>query len=515
MKKILIITFIFVMSFCMMGYSEIELAGRSGILYSEEEADWQLFSDGEGRLSYNALGHVQTLDYDNVKTDLQNYMGYQWAVGVRGTYKEELEGYIKIASYGPTEYDAPLAPRGPVHTIFGDVGEYWGKKLLPRLHEWWVDMPLWGTPLNVKFGLFQHVVASGLALGGFYQNYGVNLYYESADFEWTFRFTVPDIEQKWYLGPYLIAERETFNINYDSRAYFWESDLIMTIGDVVMQPYIGFLADMTPWARRSSVYGQRVDRDYLGTYGGKVEAQVGDFNFELEAARNFGEAISIDPQFPDTEHAGYFFVVGGSYSYEEKLIPRAKLYYISGNKFNGDDLTRGMLTPSVNREFSVFSPTNSNLADTHYPAFDAGPLVFTAMGSAFNAGIWRPDMFGDPYLMSNLIAPNVGIDIMPFDKLFISVDYWYLRSQEPPIGADTMMNTYTLPSSLGNEIDIFVEYYAHENITLSFWGGIFFPGEYYRQSRGDGDPIGVATAPRYDGGASNAWQAETAITFTY
>jgi hypothetical protein len=495
------------------------LVGRDGLFYESEESELLVFSDAELRLSYIALGHVQTLDY-NDKNDVQNYMGYQWNAGLGAVYKEEYKGYIKMASYGPTYFDAPIAPYGPVHTGAGDVGEYWGKKLLPRLHEWWIDVPLGFAALRAKTGLFQHVVASGLALGGFYNNYGVNLYYESPEIDWTFRFTVPDIEQKWYLGPKLIAEKEVFNIRYDSKAYFFETDATVTISDLVIRPYLGLLADMTPWARRSGVYAQRIDKEYLGTYGGKVDLLSGDFFIEAEAAGNFGKAYSVDEDRPDITHSGYMFWFGVSYNYDDKITPRAKFYYISGNKFTGDDITAGQISPSRNKEFSVYSPTNSNLADTHYQAFDTGPVVFASMGNGMNTGIPRPNTFGDPYIMTNLIAPNIGIDINPTDKLTVSFDYWYLNSQTPPIGADydaekDSYSPYTLPSFLGNEINLFVEYRPTENMALSFLGGIFFPGEYYRKDRGDADVLGVISAPRFDGGASNAWQAETAITFSY
>ena len=491
-----------------------ELIGQEGMLYKCEDPELCVFSDAELRLSYIALGHVQTLDHDD-KNDVQNYMGYQWNAGVGAVYKEDYEGYIKIASYGPTYFDAPIAPYGPVHTGAGDVGEYWGKKLLPRLHEWWIDMPVWGTPLRVKTGLFQHAVASGLALGGFYNNYGVNLYYDSPQIDWTFRFTVPDIEQKWYLGPKLIAEKEVFNIRYDSKAYFFETDMTVTIGDLILQPYLGLLCDMTPWARRNGAYAQRIDREYLGTYGGKVDLSVGDFLLEAEAAGNFGKAYSVDADQPDITHCGYMFWLGASYNYSEKITPRARFYYISGNEFTGEDITAGGIMGPKNREFSVYSPTNSNLADTHYQAFDSGPVVFASMGNGMNTGIPRPNTFGDPYIMTNLIAPDIGIDINPTDRLSVSFDYWYLHAATPPVGVDMGGATYTLPRFLGNEIDLSVEYTITENIMVSFLGGIFFPGEYYRQERGDGDALSVIGAPRFDGGASNAWQAETAITLSY
>lgn len=493
--------------------AQLELAGPGGVLYQKEDSDWKAELDGFYRLSFNSLGYVRTLDYNN-KDDQQNYLGYQYEAALGVTYQENFKGYIRFASYGPTEYDAPLAPKGPVQTIWGDVGEYWGKKMLPRLDEWWVDVPIGNLPARVKSGLFTYSVGSGLALGGYYEKYGLNIYNETDDFSWTFHFDVPDIDKKWYLGPKLTAEKETFGITYDTKAYFFAFDMIARLGKMTLQPYIGFLSDMTPWARRSSVYAQRVDKDYLGTYGGAVNLEVGDFTLGAEAAGNFGAAISLDSSQPDMKHRGYFWLLSAEYSYDDKIVPRSKLYYVSGNKFVGDDLSDGQLVKGVNNAFSVYSPTDSNLADTHYPAFSGGPYVFTGMGNALNFGVLHPNTFGDPYQMTNLIAPNVGIDFYPTDQFFVSFDYWYLYAQQPPIGATAgMARNYTLPRSLGNEIDLYVEYYPTDLITFSFLGGLFFPGVYFHETRGDMDPLGIAAAPRYDGGASNAWQMEFAITF--
>ncbi|MFH1878970.1 MAG: hypothetical protein ABH883_09210, partial [Candidatus Omnitrophota bacterium] len=503
-------------SFC----GALELVGKEGVLYSGENTDWKAFLEGELRLAYDSTARILTLDY-NDKSDLQNYMGYQWYTGLGVSYLEKYEGYIKIASYGPAEYDAPVVPRGQVHTLWGDVGEYWGKKLLPRLEEWWVDAPLDPVPARVKTGLFCYTVGSGLALGGDYEKYGVNLYHENDNFEWTAHFDVPDIDHKWYLGPKLIAEKEAFNIRYDTKAYFFATDMVIKFGDNMIQPYAGFLADMTPWARRSSVYDVRVDKDYLGTYGGYLNLNFGEFSLFAESAANFGKAVSADPGYCDMKHTGYMFFTGASYSFrDDRIVPRARFFYISGNKFTGGDITDGQIVKSANREFSVYSPTDSNLADTHYPAFDMGPYVFSGMGDNLNQGIPRPNTFGDPYQMSNLIAPAAGIDIRLTDKFSVSLDYWYLHTEQLPVGADydpvkDEYHPYTLPGDLGSEFDIYAEYSVNDNIRYSFLAGIFFPGDYYRKRRGDEDAAGIAASPRFDGGASNAWVIEAAVTYVF
>jgi hypothetical protein len=217
------------------------------------------------------------------------------------------------------------------------------------------------------------------------------------------------------------------------------------------------------------------------------------------------------------------FRTEASYSFfEKKIIPRARFFYISGNKFVEEDITddHDQLVKAFNREFSTYSPTDSNLADSHYPAFGGGPYVFTGAGLSLNFGILRPNIFYDPVQMTNLVTPNAGVDIKVTEKLSISFDYWYLSAEQAPVGADydPVAGVYyprTLSKYLGNELDLYAEYCVNEYITFSLLGGLFLPGDYYREQRGDEDLLCIAAAPRFDGGANDAWVIEAAVTYCF
>ncbi len=502
--------------------AQLELAGRDGLLVRDQDTDWQASLDGSLRLSFNGLGHVVTLDHDD-KKDMQYYMGELASLGLDVKYREEYEGYIKFASFGAGRYDAPVLPRGTVRTIYGDVGDDDVRDIMPRLQEWWVAGPFVpGKPFKGKAGLFTYSVGSGLSLGGYYENYGANLSVETGNLKWTGHFAVPDIENKWYLGPYLPLERNNYGVKYNSRTYFFAADVVAAVGEgSFVQPYLGILLDRTPWAKRTSVYAAPVDTEYLGTFGTDVKMSSGNLSFGAEGAMNFGKAWSLDEQYNSITHNGWMASAGAAYSFfEGKVIPRAKFYYLSGNKFVGDDIIDGQIVKNVNREFSNYSPCNTNLSDSFYPAFDGGPYVFCGMGSSMDQGILRPTTFGDPYQMTNLATPNIGVDFEFFGKLTVSLDYWYLRSAEPAIGADydedtAVYSPYTLPTYLGNELDLYTEYAVNDNIVLSFLGGIFLPGDYYRKRRGDDNLLGVASAPRFDGGVSTPWMIEAAVTYSF
>ncbi|MDD4013817.1 MAG: alginate export family protein, partial [Candidatus Omnitrophica bacterium] len=516
-----ILAAIFVLWACPGARAELELLGEKGILVKKESSDWQMNMDGSLRLSFNSLGRVVTLDHDN-KNDLQNYMGEQYSAGLGIKFREEYEAYIKFASFGPARYDAPVLPSRAVHTIFGDVGEYSRWELLPRLEEWWVSSPIVpGRTERARAGLFKYSVASGLALGGYYENYGVDVSAVYGDLEARLHFAVPDIENKWYLGPRVHEEKEIFGMKYNSNAWFFAADADWKFAEGSnIQPYFGVLVDRTPASKRSGFYATPVDTEYLGTYGSAFRWEKEAFSLTFETAANFGKAWSIDPRMPDITHGGWMFTAGASYSLlDERVKPRADFYYLSGNKFVGDDITGGQIVKGHNREFSTYSPLNGNLSDSFYQAFEKGPYVFAGMGNSLNNGILRPNSFGDPYVMTNLIAPNLGLDMAITEKLEVSLDYWFLRSAEKAIGADYdpvsgVYSPYTLPSYMGNELDLYAEYKVNRYIVFSLLAGIFFPGDYFRKNRGDGDILGIAAAPRYDGGASNAWMLEAAVTYS-
>lgn len=519
-KRIFLISLMILSAPSFSAQAELELVGEEGILISRKDNNWEAVLDGNLRLSYNHLSDVVTLGFDK-KNDFQDYMGEQYSLGLDVKYKEEYEGYIKFASYGAARYDAPILPNTPVHTIYGDVDRYDAYDVLPRLEEWWISSPLGPVPAKAKAGLFKYSVGSGLALGGYYENYGASLSGGTDDLAWTCHFAMPDVENKWYLGPRVEEERERFNVKYNSRAYFFGGDVIAKVGDHSFQPYLGILLDRTPSAKRSSPYAAPVNTEYLGTYGGQAELNFGDLSISGESAANFGKAWSADPLYPSVDHQGWMFNVGASYPFfDGKVVPRGKFYYLSGNKFVGDDISDGQIIKGVNREFSTYSPLNANLADTYYPAFDKGPYVFAGMGNSLDQGILRANTFGDPYQMTNLITPNIGMDIKVTEKLTLNLDYWYLRSAEPGVGADYNDTTgtyspYTLPVDLGNELDLYGEYAVNKNITLSLLAGLFLPGDYYRKRRADDDAIGISAAPRYDGSASNAWMIEAAVDYHF
>ena len=460
------------------------------------------------RLSGNTLGN--NLDLNSDKSDGVTYMGYTYDTKFNITYKEFLTSFIKLESNGPFDFDAPIVSDRKINTLFGEVDNYSMPEIIPRVEECWIDLVVINLPLKFKIGLYPNQVGNGYALGGYYENYGASIYSANENFQWRVYYVKPDLENKIILGPQVPQER-ALDVEYDSNAHFMSFDTMIKWGDHSFQPYVGLLHDTTPSTSRVNTYPFPVNEDNLGTIGVDTDINFDKLNIGFEAAKNFGNANVIG-NGSDIIHKGYMVYAAVSYSFE-KITPRSKFLISSGNKMDGNDVLSGGFTSHSNNSFSVYSPTNANLSDTIYPAA-YGPYLATGGGYAMNYGIARPSAFGDSYQLNDLVMPNIGIDVQITEKWSVSFDYWYLRSFEHAIGIRND-RAITLSSDLGHELDFYSSYDLTKHISFNLLTGVFFPGKYYREKRDDGDILGLAPAPRYDGDADLAYQIELATEITF
>lgn len=459
------------------------------------------------RLDLVHFKNVVTLDSHN-KDDHTTYLGIDYSLAFSADFKDsQNKFYLKLERNGPYDYDAPLFIHNTLLTSGGSIEKYRGTELLPQVEELWLDSKLFDS-YGVKVGLYIYEVGNGFSLNGNYENYGVTLYKETQDLLWRMYYCKPDLVYKNHLGPHIKQEEEQGQRYEPNAANFFATDAKITVDKQTFWPYVGMLADYTSSGKRDNLFAAAIKRDFLGTLGTAWQYENDDFTLKLEAAHNFGVALSEDSNYKDITHTGYMFYSAFDYTFG-KLVPELQFLFCSGNKATPDEAEAGdtLYTGGKNRAFSYSSPSNMNLSDS-VSSSNATMLPIVTMGGGFglNYGVPRPGTFA-PGDFENLIMPSVGFDYNFTDKLCMSLYGYYLMAFNKPVGTLDGRGKY-LSRDLGAELDLYVDYKLNKNIMVGFLGGCFFPGKFYKERRDDTSGSLFSPYLRGDGSANNAYQIE-------
>lgn len=461
----------------------------------------------DGIVLKNTVG----LDSGN-KDDASAYLGIDYGLAFDLKAKGNgHEAYLLLERNGPFDYDAPLFIHNTLVTSIASVERYRGSELLPHVEGFWYDLPLQEESLRLKGGLFIYEVGHDIVSPSDYENYAASIYSERENFRWEFYYCRPDLVNKSFLGPSIWQERGQ-GIHYTpNKADFFAANAVFSSGRSSWQPFAQVLYDRS--GKRSNVFSAPTHDDILGTLGLVWRTAFKRLSLGIEAARNFGRARSSDPAFKDVEHCGYLFYGHASYALLEKFVSHFRFALASGNKVPLEAAADTTFTSGKNRSFSVYSPLNTNLADSIYPEPEFMPLVAMGGGNGLNYGIRRPGTFSDPYLFENLVLFCLGFDYQLSERFSMTFDWWYLRSKERGVGTFAGSNKALSPD-LGNELDMSLNYELNNNISFCLSTGYFFPGRFYREDR---DDPGSLFTPflRGDGEADAAYQVEISMTLSY
>ncbi|MFH1414124.1 MAG: alginate export family protein [Candidatus Omnitrophota bacterium] len=479
-----------------------------------ETKDFVLSMDTYLRKDLVSFKNVVDLDSAN-SDDTTTYFGIDYSFAFELEFNDQgPEFYIKMERNGPYDYDAPLFVHNTLMTSGGVIEGYRNDELLPNLEECWLDLPL-SNGNRFKIGLYTYEVGNGFSLNGGFEEIGFTLYKKSDDLSWHLRYTRPDIHNKNHLGP-RIRQDEEQGIDYEPGAVnFLSFDIKLESEKNSLQPYIGVLADYTSSGKRDNQFSAPVERDILGTVGFAWQWEGDSLIFDFEAARNFGKAKSSSSEYEDIYHFGYLVYSGLEYNLK-RFTPSIKCLIASGNKvpldaaLNQDET----LNSSRNRSFNYFSPLNNNLGDSVCSSnVDMLPIVAMGGGYGLNYGVPRPGTCaaGD---FENLIMPSIGIEFQLTKKLSFGAFGYYLSSFEKAVGT-LNGEAKRLSRDLGEEIDIFIDYQLSQNVLISFLGGYFIPGRYYKEARDDVDGSLFSPYLRGDQKADNAYQIELAVEFQF
>lgn len=482
-------------------------------LAKNAQRHWAFEAGAHFRTSYNHVDN--TVDLNTKKNDDKtSYVGaaYDFTFDLRHLSNSEFHMFVERR--GRADYDAPISGNRSIHSLFGRYEWYHDADLTPRIREYYFKFPLTATQdVNYKLGLYPYArqLGHGVALGGKYENYGMTVSGFSELFDWNLHWEKEDLNNRIRLGK--VIDHEKANRFNDTSAYFAASDVIFKVGQQRWQFYLGWLHDSTPQNARRNLFNITAKNENLITPGQYLQLQFNKLNLGFEAARNFGEATGANGT-RDIKHQGYLLIGDASYDLGT-FKPKTKVIVASGNKFDETNFNQSTITGDKNRAFSVFSPLNTNLTDSHYQK-QFGPYVAMAGGYAVNFGVARPGTFSDPFLFENLIAGTIGFDYTPYKKVYVGMDYWYLSSKESAYGLSATGSPMRLSRDLGHEIDLFASYQVTKNVKVSLLTGYFMPGNYYKEYRGDTAANNTfASTPRRDGLVDPAFQVELGFDFTF
>jgi hypothetical protein len=478
-----------------------------------ETEKFALFLDVYLRNDLITFKNVVDLDSHN-KDDHTVYFGIDYNLGFKSEFKTSgQEFYLKLERNGPSDYGAPLWVHNTLMTSGGVIDRYCNDKLLPQLEEFWFDTPLFN--FGFKVGLYTYEVGNGFSLNGSFENYGFTFYKESADFLWRLYYCRPELVYKNRLGPNVPQDKEQGFDHQHNAANFFATDIKFNLAKNCLNPYLGALIDYTSSGKRNNVFTTPTKKDILGTLGFAFSREQDNLSLNIELAHNFGKAKSENPEYKDVYHTGYLAYTEIDYHIKQ-FIPHFQFLLCSGNKTTPEMAQNqdSTLTSSKNRAFSYYSPLNNNLGDS-ISGVNASSRPLVAMGSGFglNYGIPRPGTFSASDF-DNLLMPSLGFNWEITQKTCLGFDVYYIQSFAKPVGTFEGEGKY-LSRQLGYEVDLSVDYQLNKNILISFLGGYFLPGKFYKEKRDD--TAGSIFSPflRGDGKANSAYQIELSVEFMF
>ena len=217
------------------------------------------------------------------------------------------------------------------------------------------------------------------------------------------------------------------------------------------------IADIEVYYVRDDNYGN--DEANLDTAGIRVVSKIPaieNFNLKGEYAKQFGDNGLTGNAKRDYE--GWALLLGGEYKFSANMEPAIKVNY---NIFTGDKNTNDTKAKNWQRVFP------SNIGSR------IGPLFYAY--DAWNIGNGE----------SNLKVLNLGFSLKPVEKLTLSLDgYWLKTDEKVAVGA----NSY---DEIGKEIDLGIEYKYSEDLVFGLSLGKILADDLIEKGLGGDDAYQV------------------------
>ena len=202
------------------------------------------------------------------------------------------------------------------------------------------------------------------------------------------------------------------------------------------------IADLEVYYVRDDNYKNN-DKANLDTAGIRVVSKIPaieNFNLKGEYAKQFGDDGTND-------YEGSALLLGGEYKFSANMEPAIKVNYLI---LSGDEKNP---TTGDHKDWQMVFPSNIGSR--------IGPLFY-----AYSA--WNYDKKNIKLEESNLKVLNLGFSLKPVEKLTLSLDgYWLKTDEKVAVGA----NSY---DKIGKEIDLGIEYKHTEDLVFGLSLGKIF-----------------------------------------
>jgi len=190
------------------------------------------------------------------------------------------------------------------------------------------------------------------------------------------------------------------------------------------------IADLEVYYVRDDNYKNN-DKANLDTAGIRVVSKIPaieNFNLKGEYAKQFGDDGTND-------YEGSALLLGGEYKFSANMEPAIKVNYLI---LSGDEKNP---TTGDHKDWQMVFPSNIGSR--------IGPLFY-----AYSA--WNYDKKNIKLEESNLKVLNLGFSLKPVEKLTLSLDGYWLKTDEKIAGYD----------DVGKEIDLGIEYKYSEDLVF-------------------------------------------------
>ena len=311
------------------------------------------------------------------------------------------------------------------------------------------------TPgLNLTVGRQEIQLGEGLVIGSAYSAYNYPVALAAADLGLQKAFDAVKLD---YTASAIPLSVTAFLSTINEQLWTDQTLLGLNLGYKVAD-----IADIEVYYVRDDNYNNN-DKANLDTAGIRVVSKIPaieNFNLKGEYAKQFGDDGTND-------YKGSALLLGGEYKFSANMEPAIKVNYLI---LSGDENP----TTGDHKDWQMVFPSNIGSR--------IGPLFYAYSG--WNSQ-YVHNNFNIEVSESNLKVLNLGFSLKPVEKLTLSLDgYWLKTDEKVAVGA----NSY---DEIGKEIDLGIEYKYSEDLVFGLSLGKILADDLIEKGLGGDDAYQV------------------------